>query len=140
MEANQLSAKDLKIGNYVNYFGIYLPVYSIIFPQPMEDERFSGKWIVEIFDGASTTHCVIDDLEPIPLSEDVLLKLGFENSYRSDYTITMHHKTNDKFGIKINNATGISLVYLGIPIRVEYIHQLQNLYHALTGEELTFKK
>ena len=28
-------------------------------------------------------------------------------------------------------------VYL--PVRIDYVHQLQNLFYALTGEELTIK-
>lgn len=79
-------------------------------------------------------------VSPIPLTEEWMLKFGFENSYRSDFTVTMQHATNDKFGIKINVSTGMSLVYLGIPIRIEFVHQLQNLYFALTGEELTIKE
>lgn len=81
----------------------------------------------------------MDNYGAVKLTEERLLKFGFENSYRSDFTITMQHVTNDKFGIKINVSTGMSLVYLGIPIRVEYVHQLQNLYFALCGEELELK-
>jgi hypothetical protein len=32
------------------------------------------------------------------------------------------------------------IFYFGIKTKIQYVHQLQNLYHALTGEELTHGK
>lgn len=74
--------------------------------------------------------------KPIPLTEDWLLRFGFENS-----------KTQDKFFTKGNNI-GIStadnqlrfiqgnFVCQLVLREIKYVHQLQNLYFALTGEEL----
>jgi hypothetical protein len=63
----------------------------------------------------------INSLKPIPLTEEWLLKLGFVwvedikilKGYLDDY-------------IDGNSNT-----------QLKYVHQLQNLYFALTGEELT---
>jgi hypothetical protein len=74
--------------------------------------------------------------EPIPLTEEWKLKFGFEktewdnfNSYRliignNDYTIVLYSDGNCEVGDIIT-------------CKIEYVHQLQNLYFALKGEELT---
>jgi hypothetical protein len=76
--------------------------------------------------------------KPVPLTEEWLLKFGFEtskwddnNSLRkmigsNDYTIVFY--SND-----ICEIGGV------ITKKIEFVHQLQNLYFALTGEELTIK-
>jgi len=68
------------------------------------------------------------EVRPIPLTEEWLLKLGFENNE----LIAAHNKF-----IWFKNHIGISGM-LGVvkPVECKYVHQLQNLYFALTGEEL----
>lgn len=83
----------------------------------------------------------IEDLKPIQLTEEWLVKMGFgysvsEASYSiffDDYNGVLRIKpigTELNVWMKRNNRT-IRLV------EVNYVHQLQNLYFALTGEELT---
>ncbi len=81
--------------------------------------------------------------EPIPLTEEWLLKFGFTNDYESMfrkcfvlttqemafvYNLSKQEKELSTFEIK---GLNINLE------RVNHVHQLQNLYFALTGEELT---
>ena len=86
--------------------------------------------------------------KPIPLTEEWLLKLGFEEDFSSD---VYHHYHKEGFdmlkdyggqGIAIPKTTeeGYVHMYCGYydnEIDLDYVHQLQNLYFALTGEELT---
>ena len=69
----------------------------------------------------------LEDLKPIPLTEEWLLKFGFResNKYLFKY----------KLGLK---KRGDNYFYDNISIK--HVHQLQNLYFALTGEELTLKQ
>jgi hypothetical protein len=65
--------------------------------------------------------------DPIPLTEEWLLKFGL-----------MSIKT--ELGLW-NNGDAIYFNYgLEKSIQLKYVHQLQNLYFALTGEELEIKK
>lgn len=80
--------------------------------------------------------------KPIPLSEDVLLRLGFEIDsvdrpiLYADYKV-MNPITHD-YMIELKNVdTG--WFYRNGYFKIDYVHQLQNLYFALCGEELTFK-
>jgi len=70
--------------------------------------------------------------EPIPLTEEWLLKFGFEK-------IDHIHKDN-YFKKNWLCCESLSFDWRGGYIgRIGYVHQLQNLYFALTGEELTIK-
>lgn len=67
--------------------------------------------------------------EPIPIAEEWFLRFGFElfpwGWVKGKFLITMG------FVLQVGN---------GLSIKIENVHQLQNLYFALTGEELTLKK
>lgn len=79
----------------------------------------------------------IDDIikSPIPLTEEILFKCGFyqENG-------VMSYVTQDYSDTKITYET-LAKYYRLYPYtyRIDYLHQLQNLYFALTGEELEVK-
>lgn len=71
----------------------------------------------------------------IPLTEEWLLKLGLHRQTGEIYT--MYHENRLIFTLY-----NMSLVIEGIfmPRKIQYLHQLQNLCFALTGEELIIKK
>lgn len=80
-------------------------------------------------------------VEPIELTEEWLIKLGFELNYKSNFSITYGHIENNKFSYKFNIPENKSwLEYHGGAINCKYVHQLQNLYFCLTGTELTINK
>jgi hypothetical protein len=70
------------------------------------------------------------EIEPIPLTEDWLLKFGFEKTF-----ITKIHCNFNKGTFSLlKRDNHIEIWYENI--NVQYVHQLQNLYFALTNEEL----
>jgi hypothetical protein len=79
--------------------------------------------------------------KPIPLTEEWLLKFGFIGKYKSVHT----HWNYKGFGIEqksdeddFGGSIPIEQVfYYEYRYDIEHVHQLQNLYFALTGEELT---
>lgn len=70
--------------------------------------------------------------EPIPLTEEILLKCGFEKkvNYVKGMTIQdgIAFFDDNEFGHDKEDE-----------IECKYLHQLQNLYFALTGQELTIE-
>jgi len=68
-------------------------------------------------------------LEPIPLTEEWLLNFGYTKE-DSNFWNLGHIVWEYDGGVFICNKNGITL---------KYVHQLQNLYFALTGRELTIK-
>lgn len=76
--------------------------------------------------------------DPIPLTEEWLLKFGFYKISFSDYG----HENLKGFIFGLSNTfEGITdIIARDLEINaIQYIHQLQNLYFALTEEELTIK-
>jgi hypothetical protein len=75
--------------------------------------------------------------EPIPLTEEWLLRFGFEKNDNNQF-ILMEGSVDIVFNKDLNGWTcdGINFSIN----MTEHVHQLQNLYFALTGEELKLKE
>ena len=82
-------------------------------------------------------------IKPIPLTEEWLLKFGF--GIDKDYDDTFFNNIALEQAVILYN-TKYKLFTLEtdrgdeIQIECEYVHQLQNLYFALTNEELKIKE
>jgi hypothetical protein len=122
-----MKANELRIGNWVDWNG-ELGVIS----QLLELE-------VAFKCGESDLY---ESLQPIPLTEEWLLKFGFEmiNSSPINYKIyclkDITFNVIKDSNIKLYNK----IVYSEQYKLIESVNQLQNLYFALTGEELTITK
>ena len=86
----------------------------------------------------------IDFKEGIPITEEWLLRSGFilntSTDLRKLYTIEMD--TNYQLGFcdyQIAKIFATGFIALTVQ-RIEYVHQLQNLYFDLKGEELQIKE
>ena len=73
--------------------------------------------------------------EPIPLTEEWLLKFGFDETIVEGYPI---YQSDKGFIVEYYKDESVFLI-LDFEVRIKYVHQLQNLYFALTGLELTIK-
>jgi hypothetical protein len=81
---------------------------------------------------------LLSELEPISLTEDWLLKFGFKwkGLIAKGRYLTLFTPCGKAIIYKESH-----FIFTGVTIEVQtnYVHQLQNLYFALTGEELTLK-
>ena len=120
-----MEANELRIGNYAT------------------DSIQTGAITVFNNDACVLKHksgivkCRISDLSPVPLTEEWLLKFGFENFEDNN---SLYQK--DLLTISICGNIFIEQSedkYVFFRNKIHSIHQLQNLYFALTGEELTSK-
>lgn len=82
--------------------------------------------------------------EPIPLTPEVLVKCGFvklklDNGFY--YEKYLNNKETFLFSDNILSygILGVSQYEWSACDHIESLHQLQNLYHALTGEELNYQ-
>ena len=81
----------------------------------------------------------IEELEPIPLTEEWLERFGFNKL--SDIWEFWKNSGWDLRQHKLENKWW--LFYRGQDldcVRIDYVHQLQNLHYSLTGEELELTK
>ena len=121
---------ELRIGNIVMYDGDIVKVIGI-----KQTGLLCEVWLEDIYDSVD-----IEELKPIKLIEDILLKCGFELIYDGYYTRELYLIQDTRFDFLINkqNFELSELVYIGDTYyrNVRYLHELQNLYYAITKQEL----
>ena len=114
-----MKANELRIGNFV------------------ETKRGISKVFVLTIDNVVETENKEYDVKPIPLTEEWLLKFGFEE-YEFEDEIFGYVLNDFGYVNEFQFMIRIFIDFEGILIQkpIKYVHQLQNLYFALTGEEL----
>jgi hypothetical protein len=96
-----------------------------------------GQWLIYI--------------EPIPITEEWLLKFGYNCVNNTKMVFKLYHNDeNADFSSLILKEVGNNPIWVysvnnrwtinPFPIDLKYVHQLQNIYFALTGEELIMKQ
>jgi hypothetical protein len=132
-----MNARELRIGNLVKVNGVEYYIYCIHSPMEMKDESFSHKYFVDLLNYGIVSH-LESDIEPIPLTEEWLERFGFVQNKVDWYWIKDGFKLPNKQTITIVDTTAVMCPWSNREIK--YVHSLQNLYFALTGEELELKK
>jgi hypothetical protein len=134
-----MQANELRLGNLI-YSPIEKEIVKLVAIEQGNIPITLGKMGTSSFSG-------FDCLEPIPLTEEWLLKLGFqirdkkyslnyggesmrfailENDIRNPFILYFH----GRFGYNLNEGRKNG------DYCIEYVHELQNLYFALTKKEL----
>ena len=134
-----MKANELRIGNYIKFksTGDIERIYNI-----SNDFKWSGNKQKKDKKTADINDVDISDVQAIPLTEEWLLKFGFvEENY--SYVKGVHQQVFSglmkfDFNERLNNWE-FSIGNYNDLTRILYVHQLQNLYFALTGEELIIK-
>lgn len=122
-----LKANELRIGNWVGWNG----------PSHYENALVSVISQDEIIFRCGDSG-LIQEIEPIPLTAAWLLKFGFETKENDGRFILLDGDVDILFDDDLDCWT-CDGVYFSVNC-LNSVHQLQNLYFALTGEELTIKK
>lgn len=115
-----IQTNELRIGNYV--FDLFRHTCEVTSIHALAIETYDHilkDWIT-----------IVDDkIYPIPLTEDLLVQLGFPNEYATMY------ETSDGWFLHIDDASHQT----AIAIPVKYLHELQNAYFVATKKELDVK-
>lgn len=126
-----MEIKELRIGNLVDT--VYEPKKVRI--TSIRDGFVSANFSDKVIETIS-----LKSINPIPLTEEILLKCGFEA--KSIYDNFILNGIEIMSTIRIISTNERKSFYLDgnipdfIKIKIESLHQLQNIYFALTGEEL----
>lgn len=127
-----MKIEELRVGNYIGFDSMLIPCKVVSID---EDYTYRVK-----HDYHGTLKNTWANLRPIPLTEEILLKCGFKASRDKGILQASLHKHYFAYSLVSNHLSGNgSNGEIGIR-NVLYVHQLQNLYHSLTGEELEIKK
>jgi len=131
-----MKANELRIGNYVKSNDVNMAPYFTVTASFLKQNENEMSWFID----------------PIPLSQNWLEKLGFEKNKDNRW---MRGKSRYAIFYFEYYATGEDNCMWRIEYHdtdygrneykdcnqwgdvIKYVHQLQNLYFALTGEELT---
>lgn len=136
-----IKTSELRIGNVVLYSSNANHIVRIT--------TIGGKTALNQFfvnlDKGGNHHIPDEHLRPIPLTPEIIEKCGFErddeedcNGYFAYRPDTAHYAMR----LFINDKGHVCAHYLRAAISTnhpQYLHQLQNLYFALTNEELEVK-
>lgn len=126
-----MKATELRIGNYVqNTKGDVLKISRL--NNEDADKEIRGWQIKNPAFGSSN-----EFIKPIPLTEEWLLRFGFD---KQDNNWKRYSICNDWTYIYWEKLAGVELSvskHSCMLPHIQYVHQLQNLYYALTNKELT---
>lgn len=116
--------QSLRIGNWMSVSGKYGQIAELL----VNVFSFKHGYAFESY----------DYIQPIPLTEQILLKCRFEKSPLPNWDyfkrVSALNLNARKGGDNIYFELGD--IYLG-DSNLKYLHQLQNIYYSLTGKELT---
>lgn len=121
-----IQINELRVGNHI-WNGVITEV------------RKDGFKFHDGYSEWDSTKLAESSIEPYTLTTEEFEKCGFEiYDIIGSRVIYQHSKFK---GIKAEQVPGAIAIYVGESLLCycEYVHQLQNLYFALTGKELTFK-
>ena len=167
-QVNMIDINDLRIGNYIRFKdGTIKKVKGILFERDVERDYSDPR--VCLFKDLDTyspyvfvgddTMCDVARFSPIPLTEELLGKCGFEKIKESCYRLKFAEGGEVKAPnggvwcvlrdsyiiynegqLYIDSPSGVAKYPGGFNFAeingVEYLHQLQNLYYFLTDKEL----
>lgn len=131
-----MKANEIRIGNiflHTNENGTFNVVVKEVLESGINTHFNNGTWFIGL-----------DNIRPIPLTEEILIKAGFERGGYNLVEVT-HPKYPRLFFVLGEefksiwwnyNISGTFKECEPSQIEITYLHQLQNLIFALTGEEI----
>jgi len=109
-----IKKEDLRIGNVLNYY----TAEGDVMPAVIDWQDL--KWITEDPKGFNAVH------EPLSLTRKLVKKIMNDNPFKNEHLRVWTSLTDNDVYFEI----------LTYNIKITYLHQLQNLYHTLMGEDL----
>lgn len=128
-----IAANELRIGNYVSDIHSENGIWKIVSIGELTAKY--GNYKSNVYSSK------FENITPIPLTPEILYKCGFVKSKRvqggftiDGLEIDLDYITQDQDGYEFEYKFGLSDKWN--IVHVKYLHQLQNIIHALTGKEL----
>ena len=126
-----IDVRELRVGSYVYLFRSITPskITDIGYSE-IEKDRYEAGGL----SSGSVFRTYVDNLNPIPVTNELLIKCGFRKEKDSFYRADLGNIVLIQYGyyIQLMECTSETIPV----VKIEFLHQLQNLYYSLTGREL----
>lgn len=122
-----MEVQELRVGNHLFKYGEVVKIVEI---------GIKHKGDTNYYLRSENDNCGywIDQFNPIPLTEEILLKCGFKKRSDGHFNMFKHSEVDI---IICNDFSSWQCDGINFSVnRIKYLHQLQNLYFALIGKEL----
>ena len=141
-----IDIRELRIGNYLLYDGKI--VHVTLLSMDIDDEYEESIGFCELGkttnEKADWNRALCDKLDRIPLRPEWLDRLGVSFGKGLGYGYPFAENFNLYLTQRPWNAVECTVMQYSegdeLLQHIKYVHQLQNLYFSLTGEELTIKE
>lgn len=129
-----MKVTEIRVGNLIESNNEHCKVEAILLNGAIRTDGGDGK---------------LFEFKPIPLTEQLIIKFGFDKVEDLGDMISYEFKDKKRgYGIKYDHEEWVFYLYAGTSYTplicdaepFQYVHQLQNLYFALTGIELIIIK
>jgi hypothetical protein len=133
-----MDVRELRLGNLVSEYVLGVcPVGGI-------ESDVKNDGIVWLSKDNMRYHITDCNIEPIPLKSKWFKKFGFAKAYLKTWNKEKrpwHYQIEKHPGFPEGYIFFINVDGVAAPpsIKIKYVHELQNLYYALTGEELVIR-
>lgn len=122
-----INANEIRTGNVLALYGQTVTVVGI-------DRTLHGDYHITYNDGEKEYRVAryLDQFEPIPLTEKWLIGVGFVKQLDGNYM----HPESHEIEVFFHNRGFEVMVDSTCKNHVKHVHSFQNLYFALTGDEV----
>ncbi|GAB4091132.1 hypothetical protein [Flaviaesturariibacter terrae] len=123
---------EFRLGNFILAGTEICPVTFL-----NDDPGFEGTPGIGFHSKSGAHYCECNDrkLNPVPLSDELLERLSYK--FDGHFKLWQHPKTERSYHLELDrDYTALDFSHRPFAREIRYLHTLQNLYFALSGEEL----
>lgn len=142
-----MRANELRIGNYVKH---YDPINGTNIYKVYDINDRGSVSRVSLEDKGQLASCTVKDIEPIELTGDILINIGFKKGYNEiysktikddfyEYNISYQNVKDNKHSFVAHGYKNYLLTRKIILDNIQYLHELQNIFFSFTNQELEIK-
>ena len=136
-----MEINELRIGNWVK---VNDPIFGV---NTYKVATIRDNGIITLSDNIS---CLVDNIEPIELTGDILINIGFKKGYSEiysktikvdfyEYNISCQNVKDNKYSFVAYGYKNGELKRKMILDNIQYLHELQNVFFSFTNQELEMK-
>lgn len=124
-----MKANEVRVGNWLDLKGMEFRLDAWLGPDFLKYQK----------EDRQSLYTTLDSLNGIPLTEEWLLRFGFEHHHDTPHPNRVFRKNRTEGHFELEEIINFFFGGACYSVEVKYVHQLQDLYFALTGQELELK-